>query len=394
MSSNIKTSLLSLTLILTSLSTGCVRTPTTPQEQPATPQPQSSTTPVANPSNPPVTNSNSEGNPNYVAQVVQQVGSAVVRVNSTRTLQQPTSDPYLRRFFGGQSPTQQQVQRGTGSGFIMSQDGRILTNAHVVEDVDTVSVVLKDGRRFDAKVLGIDRVTDVAVLKIEATGLPTARLGNSDNLQPGQAAIAIGNPLGLDNTVTEGIISATGRSSSDVGVPAERVRFIQTDAAINPGNSGGPLLNSNGEVIGINTAIIQGAQGIGFAIPINTAQQVAEQLITKGQVSHPYLGVLMTDLTPELRDQINRSNVGFQVNQTTGVLVVKVAENSPAARAGLRPGDVIVKVNNDAIQNTEQVQQKVEAAQLNNPLPMTVQRNDRSVAVNVRPTQLPPPDAS
>lgn len=392
MSSVIKTSLLSLTLILTSLSTGCVRNLTTTQEQSTTPQAQSSTTPSANPSNPPI--ANSSGNPNYVAQVVEQVGPAVVRVNSTRTLQQPTSDPYLRRFFGGQSPPQQRVQRGTGSGFIISQDGRILTNAHVVENADMVSVVLKDGRRFDAKVLGSDRVTDVAVLKIEATGLPSARLGNSDNLQPGQAAIAIGNPLGLDNTVTEGIVSATGRSSSDVGVPAERVRFIQTDAAINPGNSGGPLLNANGEVIGINTAIIQGAQGIGFAIPINTAQQIAEQLITKGQVDHPYLGVLMTDLTPDLRDQINRSNVGFQVNQTSGVLIVRVAENSPAARAGLRPGDVIVSINGNAVQSTEQVQKTVEGVQLNSPLPMTIERNDRNVAVSVRPTQLPPPDAS
>lgn len=392
MASIIKPSLVSLTLILASLSTGCVRNLSAPQEQTVTPQAQSSNTPVPPPSNPPIANSG--GNPNYVAQVVEQVGPAVVRVNSTRTLQQPTNDPYLRRFFGEQSSTQQRVQRGTGSGFIISQDGRILTNAHVVDNADTVSIVLKDGRRFDAKVLGSDRVTDVAVLKIETTGLPTARLGNSDNLQPGQAAIAIGNPLGLDNTVTEGIVSATGRSSSDVGVPAERVRFIQTDAAINPGNSGGPLLNANGEVIGINTAIIQGAQGIGFAIPINTAQQVAEQLITKGQVTHPYLGVLMTDLTPELRDQINRSNVGFQVNQTTGVLIVRVAENSPAARAGLRPGDVLISINGNAVQNTEQVQKTIEGAQLNNPLPMTVQRNDRSVAVNVRPTQLPPPDAS
>src|SRR5919202_1353056 len=165
------------------------------------------------------------------------------------------------------------IERGTGSGFVIGGDGVILTNAHVVEGADTVNVTLKDGRSFQGQVLGADKVTDVAVVKIEANNVPVVAIGNSDKLLSGEWAIAIGNPLGLDNSVTAGIISATGRSSSDVGVPDKRIGFIQTDAAINPGNSGGPLLNASGEVIGMNTAIIQGAQGLGFAIPINTAKR-------------------------------------------------------------------------------------------------------------------------
>ncbi len=251
-------------------------------------------------------------NPNYVAKVVQQVGPAVVRIDSTRTVEiSPFQDPFFQRFFGDQLPTRERVQRGTGSGFIISADGQILTNAHVVEDADNVSVVLKDGRRFQGKVIGTDPVTDVAVVKINATGLPTVKLGNSDNLQPGQAAIAIGNPLGLNYTVAQGIISATGRDSADIGVPAERVDFIQTDTAINPGNSGGPLLNAQGEVIGINTAIIQGAEGIGFAIPINTAQRIASELIATGRVEHLYIGIYMADLSPQLRQKINQSNLNI-----------------------------------------------------------------------------------
>lgn len=328
-------------------------------------------------------------NPDYVAQVVQQTGPAVVRIDSTRTVQQEIQDPTIGRFFGRQAPRQAQVQRGTGSGFITSADGQIVTNAHVVEGADSVTVVLTDGRRLRGEVVGTDRVTDLAVVRIKATGLPTAKLGNSDTLLPGQAAIAIGNPLGLDNTVTQGIISATGRSSADVGVPTERINFIQTDAAINPGNSGGPLLNSAGEVIGVNTAIIQGAQGLGFAIPINTVKRVSQQLATKGRVDHPYLGVQMGELSPELRSQINQSNVGFKVNRDSGVIVLSVAENSPAARAGLRPGDVIQSINNATIQNSRQVQEQVEAATVGSPLQITIDRGNQTEAIAVKPEQLP-----
>ncbi|MFQ4142478.1 trypsin-like peptidase domain-containing protein [Chlorogloeopsis sp. ULAP02] len=204
---------------------------------------------------------------NFIAAAVERSGSAVVRIDSTRTVSSRYTQ-YGRR-----------VARGTGSGFIIQSNGLILTNAHVVSGADTVRVTLKDGRSFTGRVLGADRTTDVAVVQIQANNLPTVSVGNSDRLKPGEWAIAIGNPLGLDNTVTVGIISGTERSSRAFG--GRGIGFIQTDAAINPGNSGGPLLNQNGQVIGINTAIIQGAQGLGFAIPINQAQQIANQLIAQ-----------------------------------------------------------------------------------------------------------------
>ncbi|HHP7245438.1 MAG TPA: trypsin-like peptidase domain-containing protein, partial [Elainellaceae cyanobacterium] len=215
-------------------------------------------------------------NPNFIADAVERVGPAVVRIDASRTVAGRTPDalqnPLFRRFFGDDLPAPEQIERGTGSGFIISPDGRLITNAHVVSGADTVQVTIKDGRTFEGQVIGTDSVTDVAVIKIEAADLPIVTLGRSEDLLPGQWAIAIGNPLGLDNTVTAGIISAIGRSSSQVGVPNKRVQFIQTDAAINPGNSGGPLLNDQGEVVGINTAIISGSggsNGIGFAVPID-----------------------------------------------------------------------------------------------------------------------------
>ena len=205
---------------------------------------------------------------NFIAAAVEKTGSAVVRIDSTRTVSSRYSSSGRR-------------VRGTGSGFIIRSNGLILTNAHVLGGADTVRVTLKDGRNFTGRVLGQDRQTDVAVVKIEANNLPAISIGNSDQLKPGEWAIAIGNPLGLDNTVTVGIISGTGRSGGIISAAGRQVNFIQTDAAINPGNSGGPLLNQQGQVIGINTAIIQGAQGLGFAIPINQAQQIANQLIAR-----------------------------------------------------------------------------------------------------------------
>lgn len=340
----------------------------------------------------PVAKTTAPNNLNFIANVVKETGQAVVRIDASRTVDVPSEsgNPIIERFFGQEFlPPQQRVQRGVGSGFIVSNDGRILTNAHVVADADEVSVVLKDGRRFAGKVVGADPVTDVAVIKIDATNLPVIEIGNSESLVPGQWAIAIGNPLGLNNTVTQGIISATGRSGSDIGVQDKRLDFIQTDAAINPGNSGGPLLNDRGEVIGVNTAIIGGAQGLGFAIPIETAQRVANQLITTGRVEHPYLGVRLIELTADLQQEINKSNLGFKVDRDKGVLIVDVARNSPAARAGLRPGDIITQIKEAQIQNAEQVQDQVELTPLGNTIPIQVQRNGSTQTLTIEPEQLP-----
>ncbi|MBD1895019.1 trypsin-like peptidase domain-containing protein [Coleofasciculus sp. FACHB-712] len=334
-------------------------------------------------------------NLNFIAEAAEKVGPAVVRIDAARTVSQDIPDtfrsPFFRRFFGNETPVpEERVERGTGSGFILSADGRLMTNAHVVAGSDKVKVTLKDGRTMEGQVVGADPVTDVAVVKIDATKLPTVRLGDSNNLIPGQWAIAIGNPLGLDNTVTVGIVSATGRSSSQVGVPDKRVRFIQTDAAINPGNSGGPLLNARGEVIGINTAIRANAQGLGFAIPIETAERVANQLFSKGRVEHPYMGIQMVTLTPELKDDINKDNeAGFKVTQDKGVVIVRVVKNSPAERAGLRAGDVIQKVGGQAVASADQVQERVEASSVGSRLEVEVNRSGRTETVQVQPGAFP-----
>ncbi|NDJ19143.1 HhoA/HhoB/HtrA family serine endopeptidase [Myxacorys almedinensis] len=333
---------------------------------------------------------------NFIAAAAEQVGPSVVRIDSSRTVQSRVpaifNDPFFRQFFGGQVPNapSSRVERGTGSGFIISRDGLILTNAHVVNGADTVNVVLKDGREFSGKVIGQDTLTDVAVIRVQANNLPTVRLGNSETLKPGEWAIAIGNPLGLDNTVTAGIISATGRSSAEVRVADKRVSFIQTDAAINPGNSGGPLLNQRGEVIGMNTAIIGGAQGLGFAIPINTAQRISQQLITKGKVDHPYLGIQMRTLTPALKQQINSDRqIGFQVQADRGVVVFRALPNSPAARGGLRTGDVIQKINGQTVTTDAQVQQIVESSSIGSSLQIEVNRGGRATTVAVQPGAFP-----
>ncbi|MUG92237.1 PDZ domain-containing protein [Scytonema sp. UIC 10036] len=333
---------------------------------------------------------------NFITEVVDRVGPAVVRIDSTHTVKHPTSDifndPFFREFFGSEvpSPPSKEIVQGVGSGFILNSNGEVLTNAHVVNGADTVTVTLKDGRSFKGQVMGADPVTDVAVVKIKSNNLPTIPLGNSEQLKPGEWAIAIGNPLGLDNTVTEGIISATGRSSSQVGVPSERVNFIQTDAAINPGNSGGPLLNSQGQAIGINTAIIQNAQGLGFAIPINTAKHIANQLIAKGKVEHAYLGVQMVTLTPELKQQINNNpNAPLSVDESQGVLVVKVVPESPAAKGGIRAGDVIVKVNNESINKADKLQQTVEETSIGSNLQLEIRRNGQTLNLGIKPGALP-----
>jgi serine protease Do len=331
---------------------------------------------------------------NFVTDVVNKVGPSVVRINASRTVKtqvpEAFNDPFFRQFFGSQIPNMpdSQLQRGTGSGFIVSSDGLVLTNAHVIDGADRVTVTLKDGRNLEGRVMGTDPLTDMAVVKIPAENLPAVTFGSSEQLQIGEWAIAIGNPLGLDNTVTTGIISATGRSSSQVGVGDKRLDFIQTDAAINPGNSGGPLLNARGEVIGINTAIIQNAQGLGFAIPIDTAQNIAEQLIAKGKVDHPFLGIRMASLTPEVVEQL-KTQTNFSLNRDRGVIVVEVMPDSPAARAGLQVGDIIEAIDGKNIQTADEVQQAVEKIEVGSSLPLTLNRQGQNIDLNATVGVLP-----
>jgi S1-C subfamily serine protease len=332
----------------------------------------------------------------FVSAAVNRVGSAVVRIDTERTITMRApnsylSDPFFRDFFGNDfsAMPQEYHQRGEGSGFIIDPNGMILTNAHVVSGADSVTVTLKDGRKLKGEVKGVDEPSDLAVVKIDGKDLPVAALGNSQDLKVGDWAIAVGNPLGLDNTVTLGIISTLNRSSAQVGIPDKRLDFIQTDAAINPGNSGGPLLNEQGEVIGINTAIRADAQGIGFAIPIDKAKLIKDALVRGEKIPHPYIGVRMMTLTPELAKQSNNDpNTAITLPQINGVLVIQVIPNSPAATAGVRRGDVITQVGEQAITTAEQLQDLVELSRINQPLQMKVQRGEQTQQLSVRPGEL------
>jgi S1-C subfamily serine protease len=280
---------------------------------------------------------------------------------------------------------------GQGSGFIIDGSGLILTNAHVVDNADKVTVTLKDGRSFKGEVRGTDEITDLAVVKINPQGekLPVAVLGNSSSIQVGDWAIAVGNPVGLDNTVTLGIISTIGRSAAKAGIPDKRIDFIQTDAAINPGNSGGPLLNAQGEVIGINTAIRADAMGIGFAIPIDRAKQLQATLESGQKVAHPYIGVQMVNLTPDLARANNQNpNSAMIVPEVSGILVVKVLPNTPAEKAGIRRADVIVKANNQPVSDGAELQEMVEKAGIGQSLPLRIRRGERAIDLTVITAQM------
>lgn len=335
-------------------------------------------------------------NPNFIADAVSKVGAAVVRIDAENTsaeVPDALENPFFRRFFGEDMPLPSEpFQQGTGSGFVITAEGRIITNAHVVEGADQVSVTLTDGRIFTGEVVGRDSVTDVAAIKIDAEeDLPTVVMGSTETLSPGQWAIAIGNPLGLDNTVTAGIISALGRSSSEVGIPDKRVQFIQTDAAINPGNSGGPLLNDQGAVIGMNTAIRKDAQGLGFAIPVETLNRIADQLFEDGEVQHPYLGIQMVSLTEEMRDRLNaEEELDVKVEDNEGVLIVRVLEDTPAEASGLQPGDIIQRVNGVAVDTPTDVRIQVDASEIGQALDVEVKRAAQIETIEVRPMALPP----
>ena len=333
------------------------------------------------------------GSSSFVTAAVNRVGMAVVRIDTERTVSRRLpeafmDDPFFRRFFGDSLPRNLPPEelRGLGSGFIIDKSGLVLTNAHVVDKADKVTVRLKDGRKFEGQVQGADEVTDLAVVKINAgSDLPVATLGSSGNVQVGDWAIAVGNPLGFDNTVTLGIVSTLKRPSSQVGISSKRLEFIQTDAAINPGNSGGPLLNDRGEVIGINTAIRADAMGIGFAIPIDKAKQISSELQRNGRVAHPFIGIGMDDLTPDKARRINQNpNSPIQVPEIRGVLVARVVPNSPAARAGIRVGDVITAIDGKSITTGEQLLNIVENSGVGQNLQLKVRRGTRTQQLSLR----------
>lgn len=273
------------------------------------------------------------------------------------------------------TPTVVSVTRrgGSGSGVIVRADGVIVTNAHVVGNSRTVQVSLADGRQFPGTVLERDPTFDIAIVRIAARNLPTARIGDSDRLVAGQSAIAIGNPLGLDRTVTSGVISAVNRNPRGF----ELAGLIQTDAAINPGNSGGPLLDSDGRVIGINTAVLQGATGLGFAVPINLANDVVQQVLTTGRVRNAFLGITYVDIEPELAAQ-------FRLPVSDGIIVRDVAPNTPAARAGIRSADIITRMGAAAISSGGDFRRFLRQTRPGTTVPVTVLRPGGTQTLSVR----------
>lgn len=294
------------------------------------------------------------GNP--IADIVEKTSPAVVNIDTKTMVRQPLSpfanDPFLREFLGDQLEkfTRLVPMKGKGSGFIVSKDGYILTNNHVVAGADEITVSMSDGKTYPAKVVGTDPSYDLAVIKIEGKNLPVLPLGDSDKVQVGEWVIAIGNPFGFESTVTVGVVSAKNRSirARDFSFDG----FLQTDAAINPGNSGGPLLNLKGEVIGINTAIIPYAQGIGFAVPVNMAKQVLDDLVKYGRVKRGYLGVYVQPLTKEFADV-------YGIQSENGAVVADVVPGSPAEKAGLMRGDVIVEVDGKKVEDDLDLTMKI-----------------------------------
>ena len=316
----------------------------------------------------------------------QRASAAVVSINTLKAPEQhpQANDPWFRFFFGDQGNGPPQA--GLGSGVIISADGYILTNNHVVEGADDIEVVLNDSRRTRAKVIGTDPESDLAILKVTLERLPAITLGNSDQLQVGDQVLAIGNPFGVGQTVTSGIVSALGRNQLGINTFEN---FIQTDAAINPGNSGGALVDVNGNLMGINTAIYSrsgGNMGIGFAIPISTAKLVLESIVKDGVVTRGWIGVEPAELSPELMET-------FGVKARRGVLITGVLQNGPAARSGIRPGDVIVEVGGRQITAVSELLSSVAALKPGTATKFRLQRQDDAVEVNVTPGVRPKPKA-
>jgi len=328
------------------------------------------------------------------AEVVKKVIPSVVKIEVTTAaketqMQMPgmPMDPFFRQFFGGGGGNQRIItppQHGLGSGVIVTKDGYILTNNHVVDDADKVKVTLQDGREFTAKVIGKDKESDVAVVKIDAHDLPAITLADSSGIEVGDVVLAVGNPFGLGQTVTMGIVSATGRAAMDL----KYQDFIQTDAAINPGNSGGALVDTDGRLIGINTAIYSrsgGNEGIGLAIPTDLAREVMVGLVTNGKVTRGYLGVRIEPLTPELAKQ-------FSMKSDSGALVDDVSPNSPAAKAGLESGDVITQFNGKPVTDARRLSLAVAETAPGEKVPVRIWRNGSAKTVDVLVKEIPGED--
>ncbi len=286
-------------------------------------------------------------------------------------------DDFFKRFFGPQfQQPQQQQQTAGGSGFLVSTDGYIVTNNHVIKDTTQVTVTLNDGREYEAVVKGSDSRTDLAVLKIEEKDLPYLTFGDSDNLKPGEWVVAVGNPFGLEGTITKGIVSAKGRQDLGI-VPYED--FIQTDAAINPGNSGGPLLNVRGEVVGVNTAIFTrsgGYMGVGFAIPSKMVKPVIDQIMDKGSVKRAYLGIILQPIDKELSDAL-------ELDKPEGILISDIVKNSPAAEAGLQQGDIILQYNDKPVKNVNKFRNEIAMMNPGVNVQLKVLRNHKLLTIPI-----------
>ncbi len=332
----------------------------------------------------------------FVANVASKVSPSVVRIDIEREFQtdefeSDLLDPLLKDLLGDLG-TFPKKERGQGSGVIIDSSGLVLTNAHVVERVDRVIVTLQNGNQVDGTVVGTDQVTDLALVKIkEFPDLESPKLGDSEDIQVGDWAIALGTPYGLESTVTLGIVSSLHRDINSLGFSDKRLDLIQTDAAINPGNSGGPLINANGEVIGINTLVRSGpGAGLGFAIPINLASKVTNQLLTNGEVIHPYLGAQLVLLNERIAKEHNQDpNALIFLPERSGALVQSVIPQSPAEEGGLRRGDLVINAGGNAINDPRSLLMQVENAQIGKPFELEVVRNNKEINLSIKPAALP-----